>query len=168
MLKISRDHPLTRGMVRDHTIGEIPDSCIDQSWRRQELRDQKWSNTGRCMRIILVKSFRWIAELVRWCNILGTLSLSTATDGNMAACSFYQNSLRASTVNAWIKMTRNNLMRNFSTTKKLTSCLMPVLQKTSIHFFKRFPTAMHSGKMYIPPSFSLWSIEKMTLTPSQC
>ena len=38
---------------------------------------------------------------------------------------------------------------NFSTTKKLTSCLMPVLQKTSIRFFKRFPTAKHSGKMNI-------------------
>ncbi len=26
---------------------------------------------------------------------------------------------------------------------------MPVLQMTSIRFFKQFPTAMHSGKMYI-------------------
>ncbi len=26
---------------------------------------------------------------------------------------------------------------------------MPVLQKTSIRFFKRFPTAKHFGKMYI-------------------
>ena len=34
-------------------------------------------------------------------------------------------------------MTRNRLTtRNFSATKKLTSCLMPVLQNTSIRFFK--------------------------------
>ena len=26
---------------------------------------------------------------------------------------------------------------------------MPVLQKTSIRFFKRFQTALHSGKVYI-------------------
>ncbi len=26
---------------------------------------------------------------------------------------------------------------------------MPVLQKTSIRFFKRLPTAVHFGKMYI-------------------
>ncbi len=41
------------------------------------------------------------------------------------------------------------MMRNFGTTKKLTSRLMLVLQKMSIRFFKRFPTAIHSGKMYI-------------------
>ena len=77
----------------------------------------------------------------------------------MAACTFYQNALLASRVNEWIKMTRNHLMmKNFSTTKKLTSCLMPVLQKTSIRFSKRFPTAMHSGKILQPPSFSLWWI----------
>ena len=70
----------------------------------------------------------------------------------MAACTFYQNALRASKVNDWINMTRNHLrlmIRNFSTTKKLTPFLMPVFQKMSICFFKQFPTAVHSGKMYI-------------------
>jgi hypothetical protein len=67
----------------------------------------------------------------------------------MAACTFYQNALQASGVNDWIKMTQNHpMMRNFSTRKKLSSCFMPVL-KSSIHFFKPSPTAMHSGKMYI-------------------
>ncbi len=68
----------------------------------------------------------------------------------MAACTFYQNALRGIRVNDQIKMTRNHLMmRNFSTMKKLNSCLMSVFQKTSIRFCKRFLTAMHSGKMYI-------------------
>jgi hypothetical protein len=34
---------------------------------------------------------------------------------------------------------------NFNTTIKLPSCFIPVFQKTSIRFCKRFPTAMHSG-----------------------
>jgi hypothetical protein len=57
----------------------------------------------------------------------------------MAACTFYQNALlRTSRVNDWIKMTRNHLMMTkFNTTKKLTSCLMAVLQKTSIRFFNK-------------------------------
>ena len=55
---------------------------------------------------------------------------------------FYQNALRASRVNDCIKgdtrVTRNHpMMRNFSKTKKLTPCLMSVLQKTSIRFCKR-------------------------------
>ena len=66
-----------------------------------------------------------------------------------AACTFYQNALRASRVNDWIKMTRNYLMmRNFSTTNKLAS-LMLVFPNMFIHFSKRFLTAMHSCKMYI-------------------
>ncbi len=53
----------------------------------------------------------------------------------MAACTFYKNALQASRANDWIEMTRIHLMmRNFSTTNKLTSCLMPVLQKTSTRF----------------------------------
>ena len=57
----------------------------------------------------------------------------------MAACTFYQIALRAPRVNDWIKMTRNSLMMgNFSKTKKLTSCLMPVLQKTCIRFLNDF------------------------------
>ena len=44
-----------------------------------------------------------------------------------------QNALRASRLNEWIKMTRKPLtIRNFSATKKLTPCLMSVLQKNSI------------------------------------
>jgi hypothetical protein len=74
------------------------------------------------------------------------------TTKTIASCTFYQNALRASRANYWIwKMIRNHLMRNFSTTVNgeiLTSCLMAVRLKTSIRFFKRFPTAMHSGKMY--------------------
>ncbi len=61
-----------------------------------------------------------------------------------------EKTLGASKANDWIKMTRNHLMkRNSSTRKKLASCLIPVLQKTSIRLFERFPTAKHSGEMYI-------------------
>ncbi len=43
----------------------------------------------------------------------------------MAACTFYQNVLRASTANDSIKMTQNHLiMRNLSKMKKLTTCVM--------------------------------------------
>ncbi len=54
------------------------------------------------------------------------------------------------------------MMRNFSTTKKLTSCFMPVFQKTSIRFFKQFPTVMHSGKMYIRHLFCYgqWKVDQ--------
>ena len=63
----------------------------------------------------------------------------------MVACTFYQNALRALTVNDWIKFTQNHLMiRSFSTTKKLTSCLMPPVRQTIF-----IPTTMHSGKMYV-------------------
>jgi hypothetical protein len=48
--------------------------------------------------------------------------------------------------------------RNFNTSEKITLCLLSVLQKTLICFFEKFQTAIHSGKMYMPPSFSLWSI----------
>ncbi len=64
----------------------------------------------------------------------------------MAACAFYKNALRASRTNDWIKMKRNHsTMRNFSTRKKLTSWLMPVLQKTSI---QSFLNDFRPGKVY--------------------
>ena len=37
---------------------------------------------------------------------------------------------------------------------------MPVLQKTPIGFFKQFPTAMHSGKMYIRHLFRCGQLQK--------
>ena len=37
---------------------------------------------------------------------------------------------------------------------------MPVLQKTSTHFFKRFPTAKRSGKMYIRYLFVMVNYKK--------
>jgi hypothetical protein len=68
-----------------------------------------------------------------WSLLVGQLTKTK----KMAACTFYENALQGSRVNDW-KMTRNHLMiRNFCKTKKLTSSLMPVLQKTSIHFCKR-------------------------------
>ncbi len=39
---------------------------------------------------------------------------------------------------------------------------MPVLHKTSISFFKRFPTAMHSGKMYIRHLFRYGQLETIS------
>ena len=38
---------------------------------------------------------------------------------------------------------------------------MPVFQKTSIRFFKRFPTAMHSGKMYIRHLFRYGQLQSL-------
>ena len=38
---------------------------------------------------------------------------------------------------------------NFDKTKNTTSVQMSVLQKMVTRFLKRFPTAEHSGKMYI-------------------
>ena len=32
--------------------------------------------------------------------------------------------------------------------EEINPCLIPVIQKTSIRFFKQFSAAMHSGKMY--------------------
>ncbi len=37
----------------------------------------------------------------------------------------------------------------FQYNKEIDLLFMPIVQKTSIRFFKRFPTAMCSGKMYI-------------------
>ena len=78
-------------------------------------------------------------------TVSGKLIDNNEKDGGMY---ILPNALQASRANDWIKMTRNHLMvRNFSTTKKFPSCLMHVLQKTSIRFFKRFnfPIATYSG-----------------------
>ena len=80
-----------------------------------------------------------------WKNILPkqhnyNTQLNLTITREMATCTFYPNALRASRVNDGIKMTRNRLMiRNFSTTKKLPSCLMPAAQKMPKCFFKQFP-----------------------------
>ncbi len=53
----------------------------------------------------------------------------------------------------------------FQYNEEINILFMPVLQKTSIRFFKRFPTAMHSDKMCILHLFgySQWSIFISTL-----
>ena len=43
---------------------------------------------------------------------------------------------------------------------------MPVLEHTSIHLFYRFPTAVHSGKMYIRHRFRYGQLVKLICTQS--
>ena len=63
------------------------------------------------------------------------------------ACTFYQNSLRASehnyiTENRWQE--KDLWTRDFNTTKRIASSLIPSIHKKVNSLFKRFPTAMHS------------------------
>ncbi len=66
----------------------------------------------------------------------------------MAACTFYQNVLRAYKVNDWIKMIRNlQIIRN-SILHNEDINLLPYAC-ISRRIFRRFPAAKHFGKMYI-------------------
>ena len=64
-------------------------------------------------------------------------------------------------INNWKQMTRKDLMTwNFNATKRIYSLLSyDCSLKNVVSLFKRFPTAMHFGKMYMTPSFSLRSIQ---------
>ncbi len=78
----------------------------------------------------------------------------------MAACTFYRNALRLHKDD-----TKSPNDQKFQYNEENNILLMPVLQKTSIRFFKRFPTAMHSDEMYILHLFrhGQWSIFISTL-----
>ena len=72
----------------------------------------------------------------------------------MATCRFYKNTLQVSSKNTLEKMTRSEANgSNFNTSVKITYCLLSVLQQGWL--FKRFQTAMHSGKINMLPSFLL-------------
>ena len=66
--------------------------------------------------------------LINVVSLVWLHSMKLTITKKMASCSSYQNALRAIERQPYsvqsIKMTRNHEMRNFKTTKKLTSCLM--------------------------------------------
>ena len=81
------------------------------------------------MTSIFYQNKKFVVHIYQFYRLRGDIIIDhNEKDGGICIYStFYQNALRASRVNDWIKMTRNNLMmRNFSTTKKLFCCLMRV------------------------------------------
>ena len=68
----------------------------------------------------------------------------------MATFRFYQNALRVLSKNTWEKMTRSKANGlKFQHKREIVELSLSALQKTLVCLYKRFETAVHSGKIDI-------------------